>query len=748
MQQNMATCDDSRDCDESTSRGYTSVKKSSHIRRNFLHFLAELAIPQLAIPRFSAGQEMWNSRSIEPNRFTRTCLLGLVIISVFLPNFLNAENIDLTPGNLSHFTLLRTKAPFITCYSTEKQGRLGTLLQGTVAIGNRWTLLTKSDTTKNLKQVNRKLTNLLRKRRAKRKQIADLKKQQAWWKAADKGLSTFSHSCKKKSPLPAPPDVPLPWEEPQIPAEGEFKGSATSLSPYREKLSAHEVQHLLDKVAFGGSSELFEIGVTKGLTPLVYALIEGISSSSERDALISNAHIWSERAFYRNEEDSELKGVKIWTTEVIQIRQFYRSIFTKDPFHEWMVLQLSAHFAVNLNQIGFSYSDYNGPALEQHWNTLQSEARGNIRRLSKTLLSDPAMNFWLNNKDNRVGEPNQNFARELLELFLLGAIDPLSHQPNYDEESVVAATAYLSGYEEFTRRNPLDGRDMVGIRFSPALHDNSAYTIFRGIARAERQQTLSPEGVIDHILDNHVGAPRYIAERFAGNLLFPGLSERMVQELAELLIKSDYDLKPYLKKVLSSEAMFSEESRSACITSPLESFLKTARRVPPPLDSTGDLAETSYWALYNSISATREAGQTFFEPPSVFGWKGSCNINRSGAISRGEGWLTAQRQLNLQQACITYFNHLNELKIDYRTIFSLTASDTAESIASKIYYSFFWKPVPEAARVAFAQYLLTERNDEGIDTSTQVNLSSEYYMRRKIPHLVCAMGTLMDSNRR
>ena len=504
----------------------------------------------------------------------------------------------------------------------------------------------------------------------------------------------------------------------------------------------------MDKVAFGGSPELLEIGITQGLTPLVQALVDGISSSAEKESLIFNSNAWSERAFYRNDDDLNLKGVKIWTTEVVQIRQLYRSIFTKDPFHEWMVLQLSAHFAVNLNQIGFSYNDYYGPALEQHWNTLQSEARGNIRHLSKTLLTDPAMNFWLNNKDNRVGEPNQNFARELLELFLLGAIDPISHLPNYDEESIVAATAFLSGYEEVVRRNPIDGREMVGIRFSQSLHDTSAYPIFRGITKAELQQTLSPEGIIDHILNNHPGAPRYLAERFAGNLLYPGLPEGMVQELAQVLVTNDYELKPYLRKILSSEAMFSDASRSACVTSPLESFLKIARKIPPPLVNQGELAQMSFWTLYNSISATREAGQTFFEPPTVFGWKGSCNINRASTISQGEGWLTAQRQLNLQHACISYFNHLNELKTDYASIFKLTISDTAESIASKIYYSLFWKPVPESARIALANYLLTERNDEGATTDTQVDLTNEYYIRRKIPHLVCAMSTLLDSNRR
>ena len=71
--------------------------------------------------------------------------------------------------------------------------------------------------------------------------------------------------------------------------------------------------------------------------------------------------------------------------------------------------------------------------------------------------------------------------------------------------------------------------------------------------------------ILQHVLHRHPGSPRYIADRIAGQILYPGLSNEIVQNLADTLVLSSYELKPMLKRVLGSEAMFSELASTLCV---------------------------------------------------------------------------------------------------------------------------------------------------------------------------------------
>ena len=305
---------------------------------------------------------------------------------------------------------------------------------------------------------------------------------------------------------------------------GDFSGSADLLVPYKEDISGIEIAYLLNKVAFGGSSELRQIGQTQGLTALVDALVDGLMNSTEQQQLEQDALSWAELDFHYD----EFTVGRIWTSYAVQVGQMYRFIYTRDPFIEWMMFQLSAHFATNLNAIGFSFSGFYHYGLPLHWNLLKQYAVGSFADLADAMYYDPVMAFWLDNKDNHVGRPNQNYARELLELFTLGAIDPVSGIPNYDEEGIVAATAYASGYLESSGTDPETGEEVIAIDYEAGLHDGGSYTIFRDIPGAEFTGNMEPSEFLFHILSNHPGSPRYIAERFAGLLLYPGLPESIV----------------------------------------------------------------------------------------------------------------------------------------------------------------------------------------------------------------------------
>ena len=678
----------------------------------------------------------------------------IAVLTLLLPfvQAVSQSQIRVTKEARGAFSQLDQKSPFFTCFVQKgKPGRLGTLDRGPLKVGRFWSAFSESATTRQIAKLEATIRKLTKQGRRSRRALKVASAQLAAAKQALQKVAPFREQCPGTSASPAPPQgspTPGPWPDPTLPPGGEFVGASNSLSPYREALTSAEINHLLDKVAFGGSPQLRDVGMNRGLSELVDALVDGIGTSDELSRLNAATDDWTARGFYFNEDDSELRGIRIWTAEAAQIGQTYRTVFTPDPLREWMTLQMSAHFAVNLDRIGFSYSTFSGHGIPLHWELLRREALGSFRNLAQGMLTDPAMNFWLNNKDNRVGEPNQNFARELLELFTLGAVDPISAKANYGEDSVSAATSFLSGYYESMGKDRDTGRDAVGITYDAALHDSQGAPIFTEIPGAARVQSFTPQAIVDHILSNHPGAPRYLAERFAGQMLYPGLPENIVALLAAKLKSDNYEWKPFLRLVLKSQAMFSRSAERICITSPLESAFKLARRFPPPLVATGEQSRISYYSLYSIFSGAQDAGQGLFRPPSVFGWKGACNINRAGVVARGEGWLTAQKQLNVGRGCIGYMNYLNELKFDFTEALGLLQGDSAEVVASKVYGSLFDAPISPEARVKLASFLTTERNDEGTDRVVSVDLSDEYYVRRKIPRLLCIASGLFESGRR
>ena len=525
--------------------------------------------------------------------------------------------------------------------------------------------------------------------------------------------------------------------------EGGFVGEVASLQKYNEVLTPSEVNHILDKVAFGGNAELRNIGLTQGLTPLVNALVDGVYSNAERSSFNNLVDQWEALGRWEPEENEAPE--EVWTTRSVQGGQMYRFIHSRNPFHEWMTLQLSAHFATDLQAIGFSFDWFRSYGLKQHVELLRSQSVGNFRDLTLAMYTDPAMNFWLGNKDNSIVSPNQNYARELLELFTLGAVDPYSLLPNYGEDTVVAATGFVSGYQEDIGEEPLFGNESVLITFDEELKDNTARTAFVGIPGAEITASMTAEGFLDHVLYNHPGSVKYIAERIAGNMLYPGIPENMALSLGHTLRSNNFNLKPMLKIILSSQAMFSSQASDACLASPIEQFVKMAKRIfPTDLQPEGDAWSGNFARYMDVVEAAARGGQRLFQPPSVFGWKKSCNINRNGVLAFGEEWVTAQLLLQRTHGCAELFNMLNDRETDYGELFNLdedtTALQAVRSIAAQV-YDLTLTPSEEKLLVQF----LTQYTDDGRDgefETIEPRFDREWYLRNKIPALVCSMGTI------
>ena len=543
------------------------------------------------------------------------------------------------------------------------------------------------------------------------------------------------------TPTPTPSPLPTETFTPYVPLTAtptpvDFVGNADSLSPYHETLSRREVKYFLDKVAFGGNASLENIGSTQGLSALVNYLMDTPLDSG----VYNNALFWAQRKLAVASDGTTTR----WVTLPTQTLALYESIFTNNPFPLRLAINFwHPHFSTNIDSGGFSNALDQTQVYLEHWKVLRDNAVGNFIAFNNAMMTDTAMARWLNLENNTKTSPNQNFPREFMELFVLGAVDPLTKIPNYGEDSVAASTAFFSGFKPIT-----DGNGLRRISYVPTLHDNSVKTVFAGIPGATFTGNLTPTAFIDYVLNHHPGASRYIGEKLFAQLVHPDTNENIVNELAGDLLRNHYDLKPILRKLLSSEAMFSQQARNVCVSSPIDVAIRIARKIfPNKFDQVTNPGGVD--SFFSSLTdATRSAGQSLFQPQSVFGWKDACGLNRGGEKHYGEGYISEQNLLGRMKIETVVLNSSQTLQATVGEIplpsFLLTPDELIEYFSNE-YFNF----VPNIEQKAALRYfLLHSVNAQGVQSVTTYNLSDKNYRAKKIRTLVGMIFDLVTTQMR
>jgi uncharacterized protein (DUF1800 family) len=226
---------------------------------------------------------------------------------------------------------------------------------------------------------------------------------------------------------------------------------------------------------------------------------------------------------------------------------------------------------------------------------------GDFRILVRAVLRDPAMLIWLDGTLNTAGNPNENLARELMELFCLG-------RGNYSESDVQAAARGLSGWRVEGRRARLDA----------ALFDAGDKQVLG------KRGPLDTDGVADAVLA-HPAAPRWLARRLIGTFVSDTPWPTLELELADEIVRQEFGLLKTLRVLLRSEAFFAPECRNQKIAAPLE-FLARACLALGLAPAPADVARYA-----------ASAGQAPLLPPSVKGWDGGpAWAHRNAWLARGQ----------------------------------------------------------------------------------------------------------------
>ncbi len=274
-------------------------------------------------------------------------------------------------------------------------------------------------------------------------------------------------------------------------------------------------------------------------------------------------------------------------------------VATRAPLFERMTLFLSNHFATAYEP-GLSVDV---AALLDQQATIRKYALSSFADLAHAMIDDKALSCYLNNDRNNQAKPNENLARELMELFLLGA-------GNYTEDDVKETARALTGYH-LVRPAPGMRPNLV---YDKALHDDGPKTILGVTAN------FTPHGVVDLLLNKPV-ARHFIAGKLVAHFVGPNPDPVLVGTVASSLAPG-WQLQNALRTIFFSEQFRDPAVRQALPKSPAEYVVGLMRSL--------GRTEVHEGSVYMS-----QAGQMLFRPPSVAGWPtGKRVLGPGGMLAR------------------------------------------------------------------------------------------------------------------
>jgi uncharacterized protein (DUF1800 family) len=303
------------------------------------------------------------------------------------------------------------------------------------------------------------------------------------------------------------------------------------------------------------------------------------------------------REMSREEREAERK---LNIERALELREWwYREMLdTPSPLTEKMTLFWHNHFSTSQQKVRFT------PLMYRQNVTLRQNALGNFGILLHEIARDPAMVIYLDNAQNRREQPNENFAREVMELFTLG-------EGNYTEREIKDVARAFTGWS-------LD-RDTGQFFFRPRLHDFGQKVVLG------RSGDFDGDAVLDILLANPQTA-EFIARKLWKEFISPTPDDEDLHRFARIFRNSRYDIKTVMRAILDSDAFYAAENRATLVKSPVELVVGTLKQF-----------EMEAPNLRPFVIAGALLGQNVFAPPNVKGWPG------------GEAWINSATLLGRKQ---------------------------------------------------------------------------------------------------
>jgi uncharacterized protein (DUF1800 family) len=363
--------------------------------------------------------------------------------------------------------------------------------------------------------------------------------------------------------------------------------------------------HLLNRAGFGGTPAEIETVRKKGLAAAVRDFVD-VKSDAANVPPPSWAHprnIQAQRMEIKAAKDhgenfqGKARQVRMMEgEEIVDLRRWWidRMVNGSAPLIEKMTLFWHGHFATSIQKVRDAYWMW----LQN--DTLRRNAFGNFNSLVKKISRDPAMMIYLDLQQSRREHPNENWARELMELFTVGI-------GNYTEQDIRESARAFTGYRlDMTTQQ---------FRFAPFQQDRGTKT-FMG-----KTGNLNGDDIID-ILVSKPACAQFIGRKLWRFFVEDDPSAEMVDAIAERIRAHNFEMRPMLREIFSSTEFYSDRVMGSQIKSPVQYIVQTSKllNAPPP-------------APIAAQNAMRQMGQILFAPPNVKGWDG------------GKGWISTSTLL-------------------------------------------------------------------------------------------------------
>ena len=350
--------------------------------------------------------------------------------------------------------------------------------------------------------------------------------------------------------------------------------------------------HFARRAGFSASPEELTRYVEQGFEATLdeYLNFEAVENGAAEAALAAQAYQLTFTNMNNREVPFRNNMIRWW---------LFRMIHSRHQLVEKMTYFWHDHFATSVAKVNAVSPDHVPLVMAQN-QLFRQYALGNFKELVHQVARDPAMLLWLDNYINLKDNPNENWGRELLELFTVGI-------GNYSEDDIQEAARAFTGWT--LQRGTLD------FIFIPFFHDYGNKE-FMGQSGA-----LDGDDVIDIIFEQPVTA-EFIARKVFEFLVYPSPSDTVVKELAGVFRNSGYEIRTLLEAIFEHREFFSEKAYRAQVKSPVELVVSTYRElgISDPVRLPG---------------AMRLMDQELFLPPDVGGWtSGSGWLNTTTLLSR------------------------------------------------------------------------------------------------------------------
>lgn len=396
------------------------------------------------------------------------------------------------------------------------------------------------------------------------------------WSSSSQRVSGFGPdpNAPPLPPVPDPSPTPLAWD-------------------------MTTAAHLMGRAGFSAPPEEIERLVRQGLEATLQELLyfENVDNSALEAGLAEKNYTFTLITNQGREVPNQGNMARWW---------LYRMIHSRHQLVEKMTYFWHDHFATSVTGVRQVNARHEPLVMVQN-ELFRRYALGNFKELVHQVARDPAMLFWLDNRLNVKGNPNENWARELLELFTMGI-------GNYTEKDIQEAARAFTGWT--VNRRTLD------FQFRSDLHDFGTKT-FLGV-----QGNLDGDDIIEIIFQQQVTA-EFIARKLFEFFVYPDPPESVIRELAGTFRQSGYEMRALLEALFRHPEFYSTKALRAHIKSPVELVVATYREL--------GIGDPQFLPRL-----MEPMGQQLFVPPDVGGW------------TTGIGWINTTTLL----ARYNFFNYV------------------------------------------------------------------------------------------